>query len=217
MTADQKKCGRQRLMTPGEELLMVPSRLRCGFLQEDLAHRLAYHVHMFHEFGLLSWHFSTSDSVHCLFGPQECSLMKICLWVKQNFPHTREIIDCIEIMIEIPSSCRSQSTTFTCNTAKAFLVFPRMATLVLFQALMLAGQVIKNHKRLWILNLLEVEDHIMADRGFDIGEDLFPGVTLNISPSLNGKNQLSLEQEVTTRKIASVRVQVLEFYTRSYQ
>jgi hypothetical protein len=48
----------------------------------------------------------------------------------------------------------------------------------------------------------------MADRGFDIESDLPSGVTLNIPPFLDGKDQLSLEEELTTRKIASIRLHV---------
>jgi hypothetical protein len=60
-----------------------------------------------------------------------------------------------------------------------------------------------------ILNLLEPGDQVMADRGnFDIEYDFPANTTLNIPPFLNGKYQLSLEEEVRTRKIASVRVHV---------
>ena len=44
-----------------------------------------------------------------------------------------------------------------------------------------------------ILDLLEPGDQVMADRGFDIESDLPSGVTLNIPPFLDGKDQLSLE------------------------
>ena len=59
-----------------------------------------------------------------------------------------------------------------------------------------------------ILDLLEPNDQIMADQGFDIQDDLPNNVTLNIPPFLDGKDQLSLDEELTTRKIASVRVHV---------
>ena len=59
-----------------------------------------------------------------------------------------------------------------------------------------------------ILDLLEPNDQIMADRGFDMQDDLPNNVTLNIPPFLDGKDQLSLDEELTTRKIASVRVHV---------
>ena len=59
-----------------------------------------------------------------------------------------------------------------------------------------------------ILSLMEAGrgDQAMADRGFDIESDLPSGVTLNILPFLNGKPQLSFEEETSTRKDASVRV-----------
>ena len=49
----------------------------------------------------------------------------------------------------------------------------------------------------------------MADRGFDIEEDLIPlGVRLNIPPFLRGKTQLSYRETTETRRIASVRIHV---------
>ena len=59
-----------------------------------------------------------------------------------------------------------------------------------------------------ILNLLESGDQVMADRGFDIENEMPPGVGLNIPPFLDGAPQLSLQDEVKTRKIASLRVHV---------
>jgi hypothetical protein len=52
------------------------------------------------------------------------------------------------------------------------------------------------------------DDQVMADKGFDITADLPPGVMLNIPAFLNGDDQLTLEKESTTRKIASVCVHV---------
>ena len=48
----------------------------------------------------------------------------------------------------------------------------------------------------------------MADRGFDIEDDMPSGVGLNIPPFLNGANQLSVTDEINTRKIAAVRLHV---------
>ena len=59
-----------------------------------------------------------------------------------------------------------------------------------------------------ILKLLEPGDQVMADRGFDLEDDLPAGVTLNIPAFLEGKDQLSAEDEIVTRRIASVRVHV---------
>ena len=49
----------------------------------------------------------------------------------------------------------------------------------------------------------------MADRGFDIEEDLLlRGVQLNIRPFLRGKTQLSMPELIATRHIASLRIHV---------
>ena len=49
----------------------------------------------------------------------------------------------------------------------------------------------------------------MADRGFEILDELtLIGVRLNIPPFLRGKTQLSEEELVETRRIASVRIHV---------
>ena len=59
-----------------------------------------------------------------------------------------------------------------------------------------------------ILSHLEPGDQLMADRGFDIEDDMPEGVILNIPAFMDGRDQLDLEYEILTRKIASVRVHV---------
>ena len=59
-----------------------------------------------------------------------------------------------------------------------------------------------------LYNLLEAGDSVMADKGFDIEEDLPNGVSLNIPPFLCGKDCLSSEEEQQTRQIAAVRIHV---------
>ena len=49
----------------------------------------------------------------------------------------------------------------------------------------------------------------MADRGFNIMDDLAPrGVKLNIPPFLRGKSQLDQRELIETRRIASLRIHV---------
>ena len=60
-------------------------------------------------------------------------------------------------------------------------------------------------RRCGILNLLESGDSVMADRGFDIEEDLvLLGAKLNIPPFLRGIAQLSAKEQVKTQQIASL-------------
>ena len=60
-----------------------------------------------------------------------------------------------------------------------------------------------------IMDLLQPGDSVMADRGFDIQDELaIRGVRLNILPFLKGKSKLSESELVETRRIASVRIHV---------
>ena len=52
-------------------------------------------------------------------------------------------------------------------------------------------------------------DVLMADRGFEIQDDLAPmGVKLNIAPFLKGKGQFEEDELVETRHIAKFRIHV---------
>ena len=56
---------------------------------------------------------------------------------------------------------------------------------------------------------MEPGDSVMADREFDIKEDLMLlGVKLNIPPFLRGKKQFSENELVVTRRIASLCIHV---------
>ena len=132
---------------------------------------------------------------------------------KDTYPNTHVIIDCTELLVEMPTSFRSQSATYSSyknhNTAKG-LIGISPAGYPTFVSELYAGpssdkQVTKD---CGILNLLEPGDHVMPDRGFDIENDIPAGVGLNIPPFLNGAPQLSLSDETETRKIAALRVHV---------
>ena len=51
-------------------------------------------------------------------------------------------------------------------------------------------------------------ESVMADKGFEIADDLLQGVTLNIPPFLEGRDHLSIEEETETRRIALVKIHV---------
>ena len=132
---------------------------------------------------------------------------------KDAYPNTRVIIDCTEIYIEMPTSFRSQSATYSSykkhNTAKG-LIGISPAGYPTFISELYAGrssdkQVTRDCR---ILNMLEPGDDVMADRGFDIESDMPDGVKLNIPPFLNGAPKLSVGDENETRRIAAVRVHV---------
>ena len=125
---------------------------------------------------------------------------------------TRVIIDCTEILLkwQAHSEVKVQPILVTShNTAKG-LIGISPAGAVTFVSDLYAGcssdkQITKD---CGILDLLEEGDSIMADKSFEIADDLPKGVTLNIPPFLRGNDHLSIEEETERRRIASVRIHV---------
>ena len=133
---------------------------------------------------------------------------------KSHYQKTRVIIDCTEIFVQMPSSFRAQSQTYSQykshNTAKG-LVGISPNGMVTFISHLYGGHV--SDKALTVdcglLELLEGGDVVMADKGFDIQDLLVTKkVILNIPSFLREKEQLSLAEEAETRRIASVRIHV---------
>ncbi len=212
--ATQQKHGRPRSLSPEQELFMVLVRLRCGLLGLDIANR----------FGISHTQFSRIETTWLGFLYHR--LRALPIWAsrehvqetmpqafKDTYPNTRVIIDCTEIYIEMPTSFRSQSATYSSyknhNTAKG-LIGISPAGYPTFISELYTGR--SSDKQVTndcgIFNLLEPGDDVMADRGFDIEDDMPSGVGLNIPPFLNGADQLSVTDESRTRKIAAVRVHV---------
>ena len=210
----QTKCGRARSMSPEQELFLVLVRLRLGLLLQDIAHRFNISITQVSRV-FKTWIVFLHQRLRALpIWPSRKFIddnMPSCF--KLTYPKTRVIIDCTEIYIEMPSSCRSQSITFSSyknhNTAKGLIgISPNGYPS--FVSSLYAGRTSDKKITLdcGILNLLQPGDEVMADRGFDIETDMPNGVELNIPPFLNGQPQLTNDEETVTRKIASVRVHV---------
>ena len=115
------------------------------------------------------------------------------------------IIDATEIFVEQPRLTEMQQLTFSNyknhNIYKGLVgISPSGA--VVFVSDLFPGFISDKEltRRCGILNLLESGDSVMADRGFDVEEDLaLLGVKLNIPPFLRGKAQLSAKEQVETR------------------
>ena len=133
---------------------------------------------------------------------------------KTLYPNTRVILDATEIYIEQPHLPELQQITFSnyknTNTYKA-LVGISPAGVITFVSSLFSGNISDKEltKRSGILDLLEPGDSVMADRGFNIEDELIlRGVHLNIPPFLHGKSQLSETEMIKTRRIASLRIHV---------
>ncbi len=129
------------------------------------------------------------------------------------YPSTRVIIDCTEIFIEVPSSMKAQSQTWSeykhHNTWKALVgISPTGA--ITYVSKLWSGRVSDKEitEKCGILSLLEPGDNVMADRGFDITDILPIGVTLNIPPFKGTRAQLTPQESEETARIAAVRIHV---------
>ena len=212
--AKYKKRGPKRCLTAEHEFFLVLVRLRLGLLEEDLAYR--FHLSQSHISRIcITWF----DFLHSYFRMLPIWPSRSCIddtmpkCFREIYPTTRVIVDCTELFLEMPSSVRSQSVTFSNykhhNTAKGLIgIAPSGA--VTFVSDLYAGR--SSDKQITmecgILDILEEGDTIMADKGFDIACDLPQGVKLNIPPFLRSNKFLSVDDERATRKIASLRIHV---------
>ena len=214
LTADGCKRGPKRSLTAEEEFFIVLVRLRCGLLEEDIAYRT--HLSKSHISRIwITW----IDFLHSWFRAlpiwpsREVIDKAMPNSFKDAYPTTRVIIDATEIFIEMPSSVRSQSETYSSykhhNTAKG-LIGIAPSGMITFASDLYAGRVSDRiiTKDWGILQLLEDGDSVMADKGFDIVKDMPKNTALNIPPFLRDHSSLTIEEETETRRIAAVHVDV---------
>ena len=209
-----QKRGPKRIFTAEQEFFLVLVRLRLGLLEEDIAFRT----------GISTSHFSRIwitwlDFLHSKFRtypiwPSKAAVIRTmpkCF--KEVYPTTRVTIDCTEIYVEKPNSVRSQTATFSkykhFNTAKGHIGITPAGS-VSFVSDLFTGRTSDKvaTRECGIYEFLESGDSVIADKGFDIEDDLPNSVSLNIPPFLRGKEYLTIKEETETRKIAAVRIHV---------
>ena len=133
---------------------------------------------------------------------------------KELYPQTRVILDCTEIFVQTPSALLLQSQLYSSyksnTTLKGLIGIAPHGAVTFVSSLYTGGISDKEITRCsGILDLLERNDTVMADKGFDI-DDLLKskGVKLNIPPFLKSKTQFSKEEVQETKTIAKLRIHV---------
>ncbi|XP_065652898.1 uncharacterized protein LOC136080212 [Hydra vulgaris] len=189
------KKGSERLMSSESELFLVLTRFRLGLLVEDMA--LRFETSLSHVRRIIvTW----TDFLHSQMRMLPIWATKLPLketmpkCFKEKYKSTRVILDCTELFIE---NYKHKIT------GKGLIrIAPNGA--ITFVSDLYCGRFLDKQmtKDCDINNLLEPGDSVMADRGFDIADDLPENVSLNIPPFLNGKAQLSQVDENETRNIA---------------
>ena len=138
--------------------------------------------------------------------------MPMCF--KTKYPTTRLILDATEVPLETPSSLEMQSLTWSSykntSTLKG-LVGITPTRYISFVSHLYCGNISdkKLTKESGVLDTLQPGDGLMADRGFNIGDECAShNIDLNIPPFCYGRGQLSATEVVQTRRIASLRIHV---------
>ena len=174
ITEEGKRSGPKCSLSSEQELFLVLARLRCGLLEVDIAQRVGIsssHVSRI----FISWIDFLHSRLRALpIWPTRDTVDKTmpkCF--KETYPSTRVIIDATEISIEMPSSLRTQSESYSSykhhNTTKGLIGIAPSGS-VPFVSDLYAGdcsdKAVTND--CGILDLLKPGDSVMADKGFSI-------------------------------------------------
>ena len=207
--------GRPRSLRLIDEFLMVLMRLRLGLLLEDLADRFKIGTS------------TCSDIFNKWIDYLDVQLQFLVQWIsrdcvnatmpesfKLKYPKCRVVIDCTEIHAETPSSLQLRSIMY--SDYKSHMTYKSLvgispAGVVTFVSDLYAGSV--SDKQITnlsgLVDLCEVGDAIMADKGFLISDLTTPkGIGLIIPPFKRKNKQLSKREVHDTRKIANLRIHV---------
>ena len=133
---------------------------------------------------------------------------------RKHFERVKCIIDCFEIFTERPVSFGTRAATYSNykkhNTVKVFIAIAPTGAIT-FISKAWTGRVSDKviTQRCGFLDKLEYGDVVLADRGFNIHDDMAViGAKLEIPAFTKGKSQLSRAEVEKSRRLARVRIHV---------
>ena len=198
-----------------DELLMVLMKLRLGVPNEDLGYRFKINPSrvsiIFHK-----WILIMSIELKCLVHwPDSLTLhenLPSCF--RKHFSKVVCIIDCFEIFIERPVALHARAATYSNykkhNTVKVLIAITPTGS-ISFISKAWGGRVSDKEitQKCGFLDKIQYDDDVMADRGFNIADDLAVcGARLLMPAFTRGKNQLSQVEVERSRRLARVRIHV---------
>jgi hypothetical protein len=133
---------------------------------------------------------------------------------KPDYVSTRVIIDCTELYVQKPSSLYLNSelySNYKSNTTFKGLIGSTPAGAISFVSALYSGSISDKEitKQCGIIELLELGDSVMADKGFVIDDLLQPSMcSLVIPPFLRANNQFTKNENISTKSIANRRVHI---------
>lgn len=198
-----------------DQLFLFLCKVRLGLFEQDLAERFQISISTVSR-TLLTW----TNYLYFLLGtlpiwPSRDQVNKTMPKSFQDaFPTIRVIIDCTEMKVQTPSSLTLHSEFYSnyksATTLKGLIgISPTGA--VTFVSSLFTGSISDREitRRSGLIELLEPNDGVMADKGFTIEDLLTPkNCTLNIPPFLREKPQFSADDVKKTQEIAKLRIHV---------
>lgn len=210
-----KKNRRHRSLPPIEECFLTLVRLRAGLTEQDIAYRFELSQSTVSRIVTTWINFMYLELKQIpLWPPRELIQANMPKQFKDMYPNTHVIIDATEIYIDQPRLPDIQQMTFSSyknsNTFKGLIgISPDGA--VTFVSSLYPGSISDKELTMQsgLLELLKKDDSVMADKGFEIEDELIiNGVHLNLPSFLRDKKQFSEKELVFTRRIASLRIHV---------
>ena len=215
---------RTHILTVEDEFLLVLMKLRLGLTNLDLAMRFRVSE------GTISTTFTTwLNFLYIRLGTlkvwphRRVILENMPKKFMEDYPNNIIIIDCTELKIQCPSSLVRQSQSYSnyksTNTLKSLVGVDSKGGFMFVSQLYTGSisdkQIVTRSGFLEVLSRkkevseLNDGDAIMADKGFDIEEELKKiGLQLNIPPFLKEKPQFNENEVIKTQTIAKHRIHV---------
>ena len=215
-----KKQVRKTILTSADKFLMVLMRLRLGLLLTDLAYRFGVSTAVVgriwnHWLPIMARELSV-----LIYWPDKVQIQGAMPVRYKELPNLRAIIDCTEFFIQSPRSMTNSCATYSHykhhNTLKVLIAIAPNG-FISFVSKAYCGRA--SDKAITedsgFYNLLEANDMIMADKGFQITEELEARqVTFLIPPGRRGDAQMSINKVRKTKKIANLRIYVEQIIGR---
>lgn len=211
------KCKRKSAtmkILPLNQLFLTLVRLRVGLLHQDLGYRFKLSVSTVSTI-VTTWIQLLYSRFKKLDMFPERRILRQCRPSSfSKYPNCRVIIDGFEIFTQSPRNFEEQGNVYSAYKHHAtfkFLIGISYSGAITFLSHGFEGSISDKEivKQSGILDLLQEGDLVMADRGFTIKDLLDPlGVTLKIPPFLNGRERLTPQEEVETKRIAKLRIHV---------
>lgn len=211
-----RRTGPKRGLSSKEEMVITLMKLRLGLLNQDLADRFnVSSTHISRVFTtwikILSQFFGS-----LVFNPSK-EVVRENLPPKfrnQKYSSVRHIIDCSEVFLEKPQNLEVQGKTWSDykhhHTAK-FLISITPSGFINYVSDVWGGRTSDKYitDNSDFLNIVEPYDTVMADRGFQIKEELtLKRAYLMVPPGRRGACQMSTDEVVKTKEIANRRIYV---------